>query len=268
LLVVGHERAGLRAYILSSSVGRWPVHGLDRDVGRAPPLANRAPLVDWPAPHNNRVVSEFSCDPMTSPVVSYGEMLDVAPTHEGTFTTGTNGSEVEIEILGNSASAAYALDVQFALHSCDRAGINGGECTLLLSTFDMATTDNIEVGGYDVLDGSLTLNARVAATVDFSACTSEGCFGTFEFSETLGNPVGVNLFWLQENTQTNSIDKGAIHLSNGSGGLGGLDSLSGSVLLDSSGATGELRLVGSGRDSFGGEWAEVGFDIVGDVGPL
>jgi hypothetical protein len=202
----------------------------------------------------------ISRDPGTSPVAPYGEMLDVPPTHEGSFTTGSNGNDVEIEVLGESASAAYALDIGFALHSCDVDGINGGKCTLLLSTFDMTTTDNIEVGGYDVLDGSLTLNARVAAAIEFSPCTTAGCFGTFEFSETLGNPVGVNLFWLQENTETESVDKGAIHLSNGSGGLGGLDSLSGSLLLDSSGQYGELRLVGSGHDSFGGEWAEVGFD--------
>lgn len=225
-------------------------------------------LADFPAPLNNRVVAENACNPTTPAVEPYSEQLEIPPTHETTFSSASSQTNVDISVIGNELTAAFALDVEFALHECDRDGVDGGSCTLVLSFLDMATTSPMLVGDYWAIDGALTLNARVAAEVSFTPCSRGVCTGTFTFSDTDANPIGVNLFWTQRSLVTSSIDDAALHLSNGGGGLGGLEDLTGVLELDVSGEYGTLRLVGGGSDSFGGDWATVDFDILGDVAPL
>jgi hypothetical protein len=192
----------------------------------------------------------------------------VPPTHESTFTSGSAGNTVDITMLGEPFTVAYDLYVQFVVDQCDAAGIDGGTCRVVLSAFDMTTTSPIQVGDYVAIDGTLDLNARVAATASFGACRHGQCKGTFEMSNRNGNPIGINLFWTQRNTQTSSIDEGAIHLGNGVGALGGVEALTGELTLDTSGSTGTLRLVGGGADALGGDFATADFDLLGSVAPL
>ena len=91
---------------------------------------------------------------------------------------------------------------------------------------------------------------------------------TFEFSAADGNPIGANVFWTQRSLLNESVDEGAIHVANDGEGLGGLDALVGVLVLDRAAEFGTLRLVGSGEDALGGDFASVSFDITGEVQPM
>jgi hypothetical protein len=104
--------------------------------------------------------------------------------------------------------------------------------------------------------------------VSFASCDGGWCDGTFEFSADEGNPIAVNLFWTQRNQLTGSIDEGALPLGNGHGDLGSVEALVGEIIIDEDGQYGTLRLVGSGADALGGDFAEVSFELEGDVAPI
>lgn len=224
------------------------------------------PYVGGQLPFKTHIDGFNTCNP--SEVKTYGEEVDVPPTHEGAFVSGSTGSTVDLTMLGEPFSVAYELYVQFVLDQCDASGLDGGTCRIVLSGFDMTTTSPIQVGEYWAIDGSLTLNAPVEAWVSFSTCSRGQCTGTFNVSSREGNPIGVNLFWTQRSLETGSIDEGALHLGNGAGALGGVEALTGELTLDRSGSIGTLRLVGGGEDALGGDFATADFDIVGSVTPL
>jgi hypothetical protein len=209
---------------------------------------------------------EFRCEPQ--PVESYGENIEIPPTHVGSFASAGGQSEVEIKITGNVMTPAYTLDVHFAITDCDGGGIDGGVCRVVLSAFDFDITSEFKVGDYEVKDAELSLASSVSAYAFFDPCVEGQCVGTFEFSQAEGNPVGMNLLWSQQHTFLPSADDAGLYLANDGKGLGGMDELLGELTLAQFGGSGTLELTGTGADALGGDWATVNFALEGDVKAL
>lgn len=123
----------------------------------------------------------------------------------------------------------------------------------------------LDSGDY-VAAGTLRLNQRVYTEVTFDSCLRNQCAGTFDFTDR--DPIDFDLLWTQHNTVTGQGGDGGLHLSNSRQALGGIDTLYGDVVLEPTGKNGTLTLSGSGRDSLGGAYASIDFDLFGDVAPL
>jgi hypothetical protein len=208
---------------------------------------------------------ENSCNPFEPK--SYGDFFDVPPTLETDFTSSSSQNQLEVWITGNEVSLnAWDLKTLYVLDSCEENGSNV-VCRVLFSGFELSMA-MLTADIYRVSDITLALNETVAAEAVFVPYGRDPGYwlGTFEFSETEGNPLGTNLFWTQTNTQTNSVDEGALHLTNGPGGLGGVDEIYG--VIDITPYQASLRLIGYGQDALGGEWASLDFDMTGAAVPL
>jgi hypothetical protein len=193
--------------------------------------------------------------------VPYADLVVEEPTHEATFVTPFGAPPaIDITITGDSLTAQYSASLHFSLQNCAGGGIDGGTCDLVLSHFEMAQLSSMTVGDYLVTGTSMTLNEPAVAEVTFDECGRAICEGTFEFSDDLDNPLTFNLFWTQRGS-SETIDQGALTLSNGENALGGLDELVGDIHLDLAGEEGTLYLFGSGDDSLGGDWATVEFEF-------
>lgn len=196
---------------------------------------------------------------------SYGELFDVPPMFETDFASSSQQNELEVWITGEEAAVgSWTLTMAYSIDMCEPDG-SDFLCRVLISGLELSL-GAFSVGDYRMTDAVLALNQSVAANVVLTPFGPGPGFytGTFELSETEGNAIGTNLFWTQVNTQTLSEDEGALHLTNGPGGLGGVDEILGIIELTPSGGT--LRLIGYGQDAFGGEWASVDFDIRGPLG--
>ena len=135
----------------------------------------------------------------------------------------------------------------------------------LTPTFDLTLNQPLSVGGYDVSTASLRLAQANEATVDFTPCVRGKCVGAFTMTEAYGNPIGVDLTWTQK-TSTGHVDTNVLNLSNAAGALGGVERLTGTLVLEQSSPTeGDLRIQVSGSDNFGGSLAEIDIDMTGVV---
>lgn len=216
------------------------------------------------------VLAKNSCNPPLAEYKSYGEKLEVAPTHETTFTTGSgnpSGSKVKMTVLGNVVHPDAVLDVEFALDQCDAAGYDGGTCRIVLQRFDLATTSDFAAGDYDILGVELELSAAVAAEVDFRSCSTSPCRGSFSFERANDNELTMALLWTQKNRSHGNVDDGALPIGNGSSSLGGIDALRGEIEIDPRTGAGELVLTGGGSDRLSGEFAAVSFSLRGALSP-
>lgn len=185
----------------------------------------------------------------------------------GAFASDRDGS-MDIDVAGASLVAEYELHAGLRLADCDEDGIDGGTCTLVLATWEMDIHD-IEVSGgevdFGVPNATLRLSQAAVAEVTFDECDVSSCYGEFSFSDAGSNPLSFDLQWLQINPGTSHTAVAGLNLANDGDGLGGLDTVYGSVLLDLTGSSGAINLVGSGSDSFGGDFAEADFSIFGYV---
>ncbi len=104
------------------------------------------------------------------------------------------------------------------------------------------------------------------STVGFDCDSHSGtCLGTFSFSRELGSAVDMNLSWDQTTLSSGSVGGGSVMLSNGTGGLGGVDVIDGELELDATKSVGTIRLTGTGADALGGSLASATFDPTGPV---
>ena len=198
-----------------------------------------------------------------------GSPAEVPPTNDFSADTADAGNSVDLEINGNTVSVDATLEAHFGLYDCDASGVDGGTCSIAFSALDLSLGMTLASGDYDVLDASLRLAQTDEATVSFAPCQHGRCEGTFSFSDSGGNPIGVDLLWTQENTTSGQVDEAGLNLSNAAGSLGGLDRVRGTLVLDEGAPTeGSLRIQGSGRDAFGGSFAEIDIDLTGTVSRL
>ena len=202
-----------------------------------------------------------SCTPTPGPLEPWDDVAP--PSHEGSFAVGP-GNTANVTVNGNLVAVSYEGDYSFALYDCVTSG-RLRTCYLDLRTLNFTMLGNPVFGDYEVDGAVLDLAATQTTTATFS-CTLGSCFGTFEFSSKIGNPISMNFSWDQTTTPTGSIGGGSLLLSNGPNGLGGLNKLRGELDLDGIMSQGTLRLYGSGSDNFGGDFASASFDLTGPVG--
>ena len=250
-----------------SNPSDYPYHGgayYDRDN----------PMSGYPgtAPWDVCVVTDGSqvspsapaCDPTVGDPL--GEWSGVEPpSHEGTFTTtGSPNNSADVTVNGVTVAVDYDGDYTFALYDCVPAR-NQTICDMELKTMNLTLLGNPVFGDYEVDGATLDLAAPESTKATFN-CNSSSCFGTFEFSKKIKNPISLNLSWDQTTTSTGTIGGGSILLSNGRNGYGGVKKMTGQLDLDASMISGTLRLIGQGSDSFGGDFASATFDVTGPVG--
>ena len=203
-----------------------------------------------------------SCDPSHPSHLEPFPVADVSPTHEGTLSTAVPGGEAEITINGNSVTMAYTGDVAFYLDNCitTRPYV---QCDLGLRVLNLEANGVPSFGDYQVTDAGVELAYPEVTTIDF-VCDRLGCVGDFAFVSSVA-PLAMNLNWQQTNVVTQQSSAAGLLLSNGVGGLGGLNTLSGQLDLDTSLSAGTIQVVGSGSDAFGGDIASATFDLRGTV---
>lgn len=108
----------------------------------------------------------------------------------------------------------------------------------------------------------LQLNLPSRTTAIF-VCDSSGCTGSFDFIGRTGTSIAADFAWDQTNVQNGAIGGGAVAL--GKDELGEISRVMGELELDTTKSSGTIRLWGTGQDNFGGDVADVTFDLTGPV---
>ena len=194
--------------------------------------------------------------------------IEVPPTHETDFTSSSSGNDVEIWIANNQLTpASYNLNVKYSIDQWEWVEGNKYTARVIISHLEL-TFGNMTFDGYAVNSVRLALNQRVAAEEQPFECDTNGCVGVFEFSEDEGNPIAANLFWTQIQRGTSNVAHGKLPLGNHDEALGGVEALVGILDLTGGSSTSTLRLIGYGADSFGGDFASLDFDLLGQANYL
>lgn len=221
---------------------------------------------------SSSVVESNSCSP-PSEIKSYGENVDVAPEYEATLSSQSggrarSGSGVDLVVSGAEVHPDSRLKLAFALDSCQRGGLDGGSCRLVLSRLELSSASHMQVGDYSVSDVSLELAQPIATTVHFENCRRTGCSGDFVFSRAHQNPLQTTLRWVQLPSDGRPPSEGALMLGNSAEALGGIEALTGTLTMNRDETSGTIHVNGLGKDSLGGDWARLEFSISGGVAPI
>lgn len=204
--------------------------------------------------------SAMACNP-DSPGHTDPWENEVAPTHEGTFSSSTQGSQADITINGSTRAVSFTGKALLGISDCE--GRSRQEvCVLDLQSLGLELGSSPIFGDYQVDTAQLQLNLPTRTTASF-VCDTSGCSGSFDFLTRTGTSILADFAWDQTNILSGAVGGGSLAL--GKDELGSITRVTGELELDSTKSTGTIRMWGAGQDSFGGESASVTFDLTGPL---